>query len=141
MGVMLCIVCVHAKQLRFCYVVAEMKILRHWPRDRGSSHHHTVAKSTFHRQMKVLRRGEETEAKPWQSFKHISMRHLKKCVDYEVESATPRDRPKKTCREIVEKDCKARGLNTIACTKCDHCKEALMCSSQLPAIQADQELD
>ena len=35
-----------------------------------------------------------------------------KCMEYEVEGARPRSRPKKTGREIVEKDCKARGLNT-----------------------------
>jgi len=28
-----------------------------------------------------------------------------------VECARPRDRPKKTWREIVEKDCQGRGLN------------------------------
>jgi len=32
-------------------------------------------------------------------------------MEYEVEGARPRGRPKKTWREIVEKDCKARGLN------------------------------
>jgi len=32
-------------------------------------------------------------------------------MDYEEEGARPRDRPKKTWREIVEKDCQARGLN------------------------------
>ena len=32
-------------------------------------------------------------------------------MEYEVEGARPRGRPKKTCREIVEKDCQARGLN------------------------------
>ena len=31
-------------------------------------------------------------------------------VECEVEGARPRGRPKKTWREIVEKDCKARGL-------------------------------
>jgi len=36
---------------------------------------------------------------------------LKKCMEYEVEGARPRDRPKKTWREIVKKDCKACGLN------------------------------
>jgi len=35
---------------------------------------------------------------------------VKKCVEYEVEGARPRER-KKTWREIVEKDCQARGLN------------------------------
>jgi len=32
------------------------------------------------------------------------------CMDYEVEGARPRGRPKKTWTEIVENDCKARGL-------------------------------
>ena len=36
---------------------------------------------------------------------------VKKCLEYEVEGARPRGRPKKTWREIVEKDYKARGLN------------------------------
>jgi len=29
---------------------------------------------------------------------------VKKCIEYEVEGARPRGRPKKTLREIVEKD-------------------------------------
>jgi len=36
---------------------------------------------------------------------------VKKCMEYELEGAMPRGRPKKTWREIVEKDCQARGLN------------------------------
>jgi len=36
---------------------------------------------------------------------------VKKCMEYEVEDGRPRGRPKKTWREIVEKDCQARGLN------------------------------
>jgi len=36
---------------------------------------------------------------------------VKKSMEYEVEGAWPRDRPKKTCREIVEKVCKACKLN------------------------------
>ena len=36
---------------------------------------------------------------------------VKKCMEYEVEGARPRGRPKKTWRQIVEKDCRARGLN------------------------------
>jgi len=35
----------------------------------------------------------------------------KKCMEYEVEGTRPRGRPKKTWRQIVEKDCRARGLN------------------------------
>jgi len=37
---------------------------------------------------------------------------VKKCMEYEVEGARPRGRPKKTWREIVEKDCQVRGLNS-----------------------------
>ena len=37
---------------------------------------------------------------------------VKKCMEYEVEGTRPRGRPKKTWREIVEKDCRVRGLNT-----------------------------
>jgi len=33
---------------------------------------------------------------------------VKKCMEYEVEGAKPRGRPKKTWREVVEKDCQAR---------------------------------
>jgi len=32
-------------------------------------------------------------------------------MEYEVEGARPRGRPKKTWREIMEKDCRARKLN------------------------------
>jgi len=36
---------------------------------------------------------------------------VKKCMEYEMEGARPRGRPKKTWREIVEQDCQACGLN------------------------------
>jgi len=36
---------------------------------------------------------------------------VKKCMEYEAEGARPRGRPKKTWREIVEKDCIACGLS------------------------------
>ena len=36
---------------------------------------------------------------------------VKKCMEYEMEGARPRGRPKKIWREIMEKDCQARGLN------------------------------
>jgi len=36
---------------------------------------------------------------------------VKKCMEYEVEGARPRGRPKKTWIEIVEKDSQARRLN------------------------------
>jgi len=36
---------------------------------------------------------------------------VKKFVEYEGEGARPRDRPKKTWIDIVQKDCQARKLN------------------------------
>jgi len=36
---------------------------------------------------------------------------VKKCMEYRVEGARPRGRPKKTWTEIVEKDCQVCGLN------------------------------
>jgi len=36
---------------------------------------------------------------------------VKKCMEYEVEGTRPRGRPKKTWREIVEKECQVRKLN------------------------------
>jgi len=36
---------------------------------------------------------------------------VKKCMEYEMEGARPRGRPKKTWTEIVEKGCQACKLN------------------------------
>jgi len=36
---------------------------------------------------------------------------VKKCIAYEVKGPRPRGRPKRTWREVVEKDCQARKLN------------------------------
>ena len=36
---------------------------------------------------------------------------VKKCIEYEVEGSRPRGRPKRTWREVVQKDCQARNLN------------------------------
>jgi len=35
---------------------------------------------------------------------------VKKCMEYEVEGSRPRDRPKRTWREVVGKDCTTRNL-------------------------------
>jgi len=35
----------------------------------------------------------------------------RKCMEYEVQGSRPRGRPKRTWREVVEKDCQARKLN------------------------------
>ena len=36
---------------------------------------------------------------------------VKKCMEYEVEGPRPRERPKRTWREVVEKDSQTRKLN------------------------------
>jgi len=36
---------------------------------------------------------------------------VKKCMEYEVEGSRPRGRPKRTRKEVVQKDCQARNLN------------------------------
>jgi len=35
----------------------------------------------------------------------------KKCLEYEVEGSIPKERLKRTWREVVKKDCQARKLN------------------------------
>jgi len=35
---------------------------------------------------------------------------VKKCMEYEVEGSRPRGRPKRTWREVVQKDCQAHNL-------------------------------
>ena len=36
---------------------------------------------------------------------------VKKCTEYEVEGSRPRSRPKRTWKQVVQKDCQARNLN------------------------------
>jgi len=36
---------------------------------------------------------------------------VKKCTEYEVEGSRPRGRPKRTWKDVVQKDCQARNLN------------------------------
>jgi len=36
---------------------------------------------------------------------------MKKCMEYEVEGSRPRGRPKRTWKEVVQKDCRACNLN------------------------------
>ena len=45
---------------------------------------------------------------------------VKKCMEYEVEGPRPRERPKRTWREVVTEDCQARKLNKDDAT--DHSK-------------------
>jgi len=39
---------------------------------------------------------------------------VKKCMEYEVEVSRPRGRPKRTWKEVVQKDCQARNLKEYA---------------------------
>jgi len=48
-----------------------------------------------------------------------------KCIEYEVEGTRPRGRPKKTWRETVEKDCRARGLNTENAMDCSRWRKQI----------------
>ena len=47
----------------------------------------------------------------WACIAKKDNKWVRKCMQYELESARPRRRPKKTLREIVEKDCQMHGLN------------------------------
>jgi len=50
---------------------------------------------------------------------------VKKCMEYEVECARPRSRPKITWREIVEKDYKACGLNREHAMDCSRWRKQI----------------
>ena len=47
-------------------------------------------------------------------------------MEYEVEDARPRGRPKKTWREIMEKDCKACGLNRENAMDCSRWRKQIV---------------
>ena len=44
-------------------------------------------------------------------FNPVTSDWVKKCMEYKVKGPRPRGRPKRTWREVVEKDCHARKLN------------------------------
>jgi len=48
---------------------------------------------------------------------------VKKRVEYEVEGSRLRGRPKRTWREVVQKDCQARKLNTEDAMVCSRWKK------------------
>jgi len=83
-------------RVKFCYFA---KIIRRRPYKQFTI---TVA-SVDRRKQSILHSlwGSRREDNEW----------VKKCTQYEVEGARPRGRPKKTWREIVEKDYWVRGLN------------------------------
>jgi len=50
---------------------------------------------------------------------------MKKCMEYEVEGARPRGRPKKTLREIVEKDCQVCKLIREDAVDCNRSRKQI----------------
>jgi len=44
-------------------------------------------------------------------YGHVLRKEATDCIEYEVEGYRPRGRPKRTWREVVQKDCQARKLN------------------------------
>jgi len=50
---------------------------------------------------------------------------VKKCMGYEVEGHRPRGRPKRTWREVVQKDCVAHNLNREDAMDCGRWKKLI----------------
>jgi len=50
---------------------------------------------------------------------------VKKCMEYEVEGSRPRGRPKRTWREVVQKDCQACNLNRKDAMDCGRWKKLI----------------
>jgi len=50
---------------------------------------------------------------------------VKKCMEYEVEGSRPRDRPKRSWREVVQKDCQAHNLNREDAMDCSRWKKLI----------------
>ena len=48
---------------------------------------------------------------PIQMEQHSFPDWVKKCMEYKVEGSRPRGRPKRTWRQVVQKDCQARNFN------------------------------
>jgi len=46
-------------------------------------------------------------------------------MEYEVEGSSPRVRPKRTWREVVQKDCQARKLNKEDAVNCGRWKKLM----------------
>jgi len=51
----------------------------------------------------------------WRWYGHVLRKEdtdwVRKCTEYEVEGSRPRGRPKRTWKEVVQKDCQAHNLN------------------------------
>jgi len=50
---------------------------------------------------------------------------VKKCMEYEAEGSRPRDIPKRTWREVVEKNCQACKLNKDDAVDCSRWRKLI----------------
>jgi len=50
---------------------------------------------------------------------------VKKCMEYEVEGSSQRDRPKMTWKEVVQNDCQARNFNKEDAMDCGRQKKLI----------------
>ena len=50
---------------------------------------------------------------------------VKKCMEYEAEGSRPRDIPKRTWREVVEKNCQACKLNKEDAVDCSRWRKLI----------------
>jgi len=50
---------------------------------------------------------------------------VKKCMEYKVEGSRPRGRPKRTWKEVVQKDCQARNFNKEDAMDCGRWKKLI----------------
>ena len=50
---------------------------------------------------------------------------VQKCMEYTAEGSRPRDKPKRTWKEVVQKDCQARNLNREDTTDRDRWKKMI----------------
>ena len=50
---------------------------------------------------------------------------VNKCMEYMVEGSRPRGRPKRTWREVVQRDCQAHNLNREDAMDRNRCKKLI----------------
>jgi len=60
----------------------------------------------------------------WHVLRKEDTDWVKKCREYEVEGSRPRGIPKRTWKEVVQKDCQARNLNEDAMDR-GRCKKLI----------------
>ena len=50
---------------------------------------------------------------------------VKRCMQYEMEGSKPTGRPKRTGREVVQKDCQTRKFNRVDAMDCSRWKKLI----------------